>query len=368
MKPAKITLITGSSPSKPKRLYIKPATGFFFLTQFLFEIRRGFQYFVSINGSEPEWYNSPVEKKNWRDALSKTRRATFGRIASLFGATDLTPEFWDELEATMIQSDIGVELTLGIISELKDLARSEGITQGNELYSRLRSMLISRLHIPNNGVPAIRPLVHIMIGVNGSGKTTTAGRLAYRCIKSGKKVLLAAADTYRAAASEQLELWGERLGVELIKGLPGSDPGAVVYNACEAAVARDMDSLIIDTSGRMHTHHNLMSELQKICRVAGKVVDEAPHEVLLVLDATTGQNGISQAKAFSEAIKLDGVVIAKLDGSARGGVGFAVVSELKLPIVYVGLGENPQDLLPFDPESYVDGLLAVNASEAYDCE
>jgi len=202
-----------------------------------------------------------------------------------------------------------------------------------------------------------------MVGVNGSGKTTSIGRLAYRWIRSGKKVILAAADTYRAAATEQLELWGERLGTELIKGLPGSDPGAVVYNACEAAVARNADALLIDTSGRMHTHHNLMSELQKICRVAGKVIDEAPHKVLLVLDATTGQNGISQAKAFNEAIQLDGVIIAKLDGSARGGVGFAVVSELDLPILYVGLGENPQDLVPFNPESYIDGLLAVNSVE-----
>ncbi len=311
----------------------------------------------------PEWYNSSVEKRNWREALSKTRDATFGRIASLFGATDLTPEFWDELEATMIQSDIGIELTLRMIQELKDLAKSEGITHGNELHTQLRSMLISRLNIPYHQVPVIRPLVQVMIGVNGSGKTTTAGRLAYRWKQSGKNVLFAAADTYRAAASEQLELWGERLDTEVIKGSPGSDPGAVVYNACEAAVARAVDVLIIDTSGRMHTHHNLMAELQKICRVSGKVIEEAPHEVFLVLDATTGQNGISQAKAFSKAIKLDGVVIAKLDGSARGGVGFAVVSELNLPILYVGLGEKPQDLIPFEPESFVDGLLAMNLQE-----
>jgi fused signal recognition particle receptor len=310
---------------------------------------------------EPEWYNSSVEKRNWRDALSKTRNATFGRIASLFGATELTSEFWDELEATMIQSDIGVELTLQIIEELKDMARSEGITRGNELYSQLRSLLISRLVVPHPQSPAVRPLVQVMIGVNGSGKTTTAGKLAYRWLKSGKKVLFAAADTYRAAASEQLELWGERLGVGIIKGPSGSDPGAVVYNACEAAVARGMDALLIDTSGRMHTHHNLMAELEKICRVAGKVIEDAPHEVFLVLDATTGQNGISQAKSFSEAIRLDGVVIAKLDGSARGGAGFAIVSELNLPILYVGMGERPQDLIPFEPESYVDGLLSMNS-------
>jgi fused signal recognition particle receptor len=300
-----------------------------------------------------------VEKRNWRDALSKTRNATFGRIASLFGATDLTPEFWEELEATMIQADLGVELTLQIIEELKEIARSEGILQGNQLYSKLRSLFLSRLRVPYDPPSDRRPFVTIFVGVNGSGKTTSVGRLAYQWLKSGKKVLLACADTYRAAAAKQLELWGDRLGIDLIKGLPGSDPGAVVFNASEAAVARDVDALLIDTSGRMHTHHNLMSELQKICRVAGKVITDAPHEVILVLDATTGQNGISQAKAFSEAVQINGVIISKLDGSARGGVGFAVVSELQFPILYMGLGENPQDLVPFEPESYVDGLLAV---------
>jgi fused signal recognition particle receptor len=304
-----------------------------------------------------------VQKGNWREALSKTRRATFGRIASIFGATELTNEFWDELESTMIQSDLGIELTLQIIQKLKELARTEGITNGADLYSQLRSELICRLDLANDQNSFLRPVVHIIVGVNGSGKTTTIGRLAYRWKQSGKKVLLAAGDTYRAAATEQLELWAEKLDIELIKGLPGSDPGAVVFNACEAAMARDVDELLIDTSGRMHTHHNLMTELQKICRVAGKVIEGAPHQVILVLDATTGQNGISQAKAFSEAIKLNGVIIAKLDGSARGGVGFAIVSELSLPILYVGMGEKPQDLIPFNAESYVDGLLAMNVTE-----
>ncbi|OGO18963.1 MAG: signal recognition particle-docking protein FtsY [Chloroflexi bacterium RBG_16_48_8] len=304
-----------------------------------------------------------MEKRNWREALSKTRIATFGRIASLFGVTDLTPQFWDELEATMIQADIGVDLTLRMIEELRGITRSDGITHGDELFSQLRSLLISRLHVPYDEDLPTRPIVIILVGVNGSGKTTTVGRLAYRWLQSGKQVLLAAADTYRAAAVEQLQLWGERLGIEIIKGLPGSDPGAVVYNACEAAVARGVDALLIDTSGRMHTHHNLMSELEKICRVSGKVIKDAPHQVLLVLDATTGQNGIAQARAFSETIKLDGVIIAKLDSSARGGVGFAVVSELNLPILYVGMGENPQDLIPFEPEAYVDSLLAITTEE-----
>jgi len=304
-----------------------------------------------------------VKKSSWREALSKTRNATFGRIASLFGATDLTSQFWDELEATMIRADMGIGASLQVMEELRDIARDEGITHGDELFSRLHSLLISQLNVPNFEESAVRPFVIIFVGVNGSGKTTSAGRLAYRWTKSKKDVLFAAADTYRAAAGEQLELWGERLGIEIIKGLPGSDPGAVVYNACEAAIARKVDALLIDTSGRMHTHHNLMSELEKICRVSGKVIEDAPHQVLLVLDATTGQNGISQAKAFSETIKLNGVILAKLDGSARGGVGFAVVSELKLPILYVGIGEEPQDLIPFDPYAYVENLLTKTLEE-----
>jgi fused signal recognition particle receptor len=200
----------------------------------------------------------------------------------------------------------------------------------------------------------------MFVGVNGSGKTTTVGRLANRLLLSGQSVLLAAADTYRAAAGEQLSLWADRLGIDIIQGNPGSDPGAVVYNASEAALSRKVDALLIDTSGRMHTHHNLMSELQKVCKVAGKLIPEAPHDVLLVLDATTGQNGIAQAKAFSEAIGITGIVLAKLDSSARGGVGFRIVSELNLPILYVGLGENIEDLHIFNSEEYVDGLLDMS--------
>lgn len=300
-----------------------------------------------------------MEKYDWKDALSKTRKATFGRIATLLGATELTPDFWDDLEVAMVKADLGIDLSTHLTNELKDVSNREGILRGEHVYHKLRSMLISHLQFDERKDTLMRPFVTIFVGVNGSGKTTTVARLAYRLKQSGKKVLLAAADTYRAAAGEQLMQWADRLGIDIIRGLPESDPGAVVYNASEAAVSRNADALLIDTSGRMHTHHNLMSELQKICKVAGKLIPESPHDVLLVLDATTGQNGIAQAKAFSDAIGLTGVIIAKLDSSARGGVGFRVVSELNLPILYVGLGEGIEDLHTFEPEAYVDGLLEM---------
>ncbi|NIM94388.1 MAG: signal recognition particle-docking protein FtsY [Anaerolineales bacterium] len=304
------------------------------------------------------WYNSPVKREDWREALSRTRKSTFGRVAGLLGATELDAHFWDELEASMIQADLGTHLAIELIDELKEDVKKEGITKGSELHLLIRSKLLDRVQpLPENDTER-SPFVITVIGVNGSGKTTTAARLAHRYKVSGKDVLLVAADTYRAAAGDQLELWANRLGLEIILGQPGADPGAVVYDAAQAAIARDVDILIIDTSGRMHTHHNLMAELQKVHRVAGKVIPGAPHQVLLVLDATTGQNGLSQAKAFSEAVSVTGVVLAKLDSSSRGGVGFGVASELDLPIQYVGLGECEDDLIDFNAESYVDGLLA----------
>ena len=205
--------------------------------------------------------------------------------------------------------------------------------------------------------PDARPFVTLIVGVNGSGKTTTAAKLAWRWKEQGMQVMMAAADTFRAAAREQLEVWAERLQIELVTGERGSDPGAVVFNAGQAATARNVDALLVDTSGRMHTEHNLMAELEKIHRVAGKVVQGAPHCSILVLDATTGQNGLAQAKAFSQSIPIDGVVLAKLDGSARGGVGVAIHEQLGLPIFFVGLGEGVQDLQAFNAEEFVSGLL-----------
>lgn len=298
-----------------------------------------------------------MKENAWFSALTKTRQTTFNRLGKLFGATELNNDFWEELEASLIQADIGIKLTTQLIEELKRGAKDAGIRKVEALQTELRRSLINRL-MPFQPIPLIpKPFVIVVIGVNGSGKTTTVSRLAHCYLQANHDVLLAAADTYRAAAKEQLQRWANQLGVELIAGQAGSDPGAVVYDAAQAALSRKADVLIIDTSGRMHTHHNLMAELQKICKVAGKVIEKAPHQVLLVLDAMTGQNGLSQAKAFAQSVKVDGLVLAKLDNSARGGVGFTITSELKLPIFYVGIGEEIESLLTFNPESYVDGLL-----------
>ncbi|HEY43732.1 MAG TPA: signal recognition particle-docking protein FtsY [Anaerolineae bacterium] len=299
-----------------------------------------------------------MEGNRWRQALARTRRTAFGRLASLVGATDLSSAFWEGLEETLVQADLGIKIAQTLITDLKEISRAEGLTRGDQILERLHTLLLRSLEMVPNPEPEMRPLVIILVGVNGSGKTTSAARIAHRWLSSGDKVMLAAADTYRAAASEQLEIWGDRLGVEVITGQSGSDPGAVVYNAAQATLARDVDVLIVDTSGRMHTEHNLMAELQKICRVAGKVIPGAPHQVLLVLDATTGQNGLAQAQAFTDAVDVTGVIVAKLDSSARGGVGFAINSVLGLPIQYVGFGETLEDLSAFDAEAFVDGLLA----------
>ncbi len=295
--------------------------------------------------------------RNWQDALSRTKRAAFGRLSNLLGTSELTPEFWNELEATLIQADLGVKITMDLIQEVKKKASEEGHTRGDQIQSELSASLLGQL-LPNNlHSPVHGPLVIVVVGVNGSGKTTTAARLAYYYKKQGLECILAAADTYRAAATEQLAIWADRLELEIIKGIPGSDPGAVVYDATQAVVSRGADVLIIDTSGRMHTHHNLMAELQKVCRVPKKIIPEAPHQILLVLDATTGQNGISQARAFLEFVEVSGVVLAKLDTSSKGGGGFNVASELNLPIVFAGIGESVEHLVEFNPAVYVSELL-----------
>jgi fused signal recognition particle receptor len=275
----------------------------------------------------------------------------------MLGATEITEEFWDELEALLIQADVGANTTSWLIEELRSVAHREGLTQGEALYTHMESLLAAELRSPDRATPAGSPQVTLIVGVNGSGKTTTTARLAYRYRSAGRDVLMATTDTYRAAAIEQLEVWGQRLGVQVIAGQPGGDPGAVMYTACEAAVAGGFDVLIADTSGRMHTSHNLMAELGKVRRVAGKRIPSAPHETLLVLDATTGQNGLAQARSFTEAVDVTGVVLAKLDSSAKGGVALAVTRELGIPIRFVGIGEGLEDLEAFDPAAFSQALV-----------
>ena len=295
----------------------------------------------------------------WLDALQRTRRAAFGRLAALLGAGEITPAVWEEVEALLIQADLGPTLASKIRRELQSESGQFGLARKEELQRALRAQLIGLLSSAEEFVPSQRPSIILVVGVNGSGKTTTIAKLAQRFRTHGHSVLLAAADTYRAAATEQLGEWAARTGVEVVHGKALGDPGAVAHDAAQAALARAIDILLVDTAGRLHTRFNLMEELKKVHRVLGKVVAGAPHETWLVLDATGGQNALFQARAFKEAVKVTGVILAKLDGSAKGGMVFAIQEDLGLPVRYVGLGESSTDLALFDRERFVDGLLAV---------
>lgn len=294
----------------------------------------------------------------WRDGLSRTSKAAFGQIATLLGTSEITNETWDDLETLLVQADLGLETTSSILDSLKRVARTEGLTRADELFSALKQDLRSRLATPPSLNFDHKPAIILVVGVNGSGKTTTIAKLSSRYHGEGKKILLGAADTFRAAAVDQLQVWGDRLGVEVIAGAPESDPGAVAFNAVQAGVARGVDVIMIDTAGRLHTRFNLMEELKKVYRVVGKAHEGAPHEVWLVLDATIGQNALQQARSFKEAVNVTGVILSKLDSSARGGMAFAIQRELGLPILFAGLGEKPEDLTPFDPDAFIDGILS----------
>lgn len=296
----------------------------------------------------------------WRAGLSRTSKAAFGQIASIFGASEITDETWDDLETILIQADLGIETTTSILNALKRLTRTEGLIRSEQLFSALKQELRSRLIPPPILRFEQRPTVILVVGVNGSGKTTTIAKLSALYVGEGKKILLGAADTFRAAAVDQLQVWGDRLKVEVISGAPESDPGAVAFSAVQAGIARSVDIVMVDTAGRLHTRFNLMEELKKVNRVVGKAMPGAPHQVWLVLDATTGQNALQQARSFKDAVQVTGIILTKLDSSARGGMAFAIQSELGLPILFAGLGEKPEDLTPFDPDAFVDGILTSN--------
>ena len=295
--------------------------------------------------------------KSIRDSLTRTRNAVFSRVAGLLGASEVTDETWDKLEELLVRADVGVSTTMYLVDRLRQRARDEAILEADDLQRALREELRALL-------PAASPLnlghrerdVILVVGVNGSGKTTSIAKLAHRWQRRGRSPLLAAADTYRAAAVEQLDIWAKRIGADIVKGPEGGDPGAVVYDALQAAQSRHKDMVIVDTAGRLHTQFNLMSELQKVHKVAEKNVEDAPHETLLVIDATTGQNALSQARHFQEAVDVTGVVLAKLDSTAKGGMVFAIARELELPVRFVGTGESLDDLAPFDPDAFIQGL------------
>ena len=295
--------------------------------------------------------------EKWKSGLAKTSKAAFGQLAQVLGATQITSETWEDLETLLIQADMGIETTSEILEELRITVRDQGLIRSDELYEALRAELRARLDPPPTLTWTNKPFVIMVVGVNGSGKTTTIAKLGQRFQSKGKTLLFGAADTFRAAAVDQLQVWGDRLKVDVISGAPESDPGAVAFNAVQSGASRGMDIVIIDTAGRLHTRFNLMEELKKVHRVVGKALPGAPHAVWLVLDATTGQNALQQAKAFKETVNVSGVILSKLDSSARGGMAFAIQRELGLPILFAGLGEKPEDLIPFDPDAFVQGIL-----------
>jgi fused signal recognition particle receptor len=278
----------------------------------------------------------------------------------LLSRGEVNEALWQELEELLIQADVGVETTVALIERLRERADKDGVREARAIREILKDDLKVVVTLDREG-PRYREdglWVVLVVGVNGSGKTTSIAKLARYHQDRERRVLLAAADTFRAAAVDQLKIWGQRLGVDVVAHQPGGDPGAVVYDAIEAGRARGSDLLIIDTAGRLHTKYNLMEELKKLRRVAAGRIPEAPQEVILVLDATTGQNALTQAKYFQEAVEVTGVFVAKLDGTAKGGVVFAIAKELGIPIQYVGTGERLEDLTEFDAEEFVEGLFA----------
>ncbi len=298
----------------------------------------------------------------WEKGLAKTRRRFWEKIRGLLRTRPkIDDEFLEELEEVLITADVGVDTVEYIVERLKKNVRNVGSLTEEGLYAELYRIMEEMLspdvsHFWDENRTLYRPLAIMVVGVNGVGKTTTIGKLAYRWRRSGKQVILGAADTFRAAAIDQLKVWTQQAGASLVAHRPGADPGAVVFDTLQAAVARKMDVAIVDTAGRLHTKEPLMRELRKIRKVAGRVLEGAPHETWLVVDATTGQNALEQARRFSEATPLTGIIVTKLDGTAKGGVVLGIAREMKLPIRYVGLGEGIEDLRPFDPHLFVNAF------------
>jgi fused signal recognition particle receptor len=321
---------------------------------------------ISLFGSlkEPEKNDDEESKSGFfsrmKQAVTRTRESFSSKIEGIVALTRVVDEAaLEDLESALLTSDIGVTTTNEILDALRDRARRQAIEGGEELRSLLKAQLRGILEEPRRPVlvPDTPPKVTFLVGVNGTGKTTSAGKLASWYRGQHKTVLLCAADTFRAAAIEQLEVWAGRSGVEMIKTRPGGDPSAVLYDACSAAKARSIAELIVDTAGRLHTKTGLMDELDKMRRTAARLIPGAPHEVLLVMDATTGQNGLQQARQFTQSVGVTGIVLTKLDGTAKGGIAVAIARELNLPVRFAGVGEKMTDLLEFSPADFVDSLL-----------
>jgi fused signal recognition particle receptor len=298
--------------------------------------------------------------------IKKSKETWFGKIASIFNRGSFGDEVWEELEELLISADVGVETTNKLLSKVKQRVKTDSLSEVSQIREVLKEEMISLLSVhssrPLTSCHSERseesPQIILVVGVNGSGKTTSIAKLAHNFTSQGKRVILAAADTFRAAAIEQLEHWGGEVGAEVIAHQPGGDPGAVAYDAVQAGYSRHAQAVIIDTAGRLHTKFNLMEELKKIKRVVAKHDASAPHHVLLVIDATTGQNGLVQAKHFTEAVDVTDIFLAKLDGTARGGIIFAICDQLNIPISYIGTGEKLQDMAPFNPETFVNAIFS----------
>lgn len=310
----------------------------------------------TLFGSVPQ---EPTLLDKLKEGIQKTRTGLVDRLEeAISGRKQIDADLLDELEYTLITADIGVKTATEILDEIRMRVDRKLVGDAGELKNLIREHLLEVLQAADRPMPHVDapPAVIMVVGVNGAGKTTTIGKLAHRFKGEGRSVLMAAADTFRAAAIEQLEVWGQRTGTDVIRQKQGADPSSVVYDALQSAKSRNIDYVIVDTAGRLHTKENLMAELEKMRRTAKKVVEEAPHEVLLVLDATTGQNGLEQARRFTETSGVTGIVLTKLDGTAKGGVVVAITRELGLPIRYIGVGEKIDDLLPFEPETFINSL------------
>jgi fused signal recognition particle receptor len=313
---------------------------------------------------DPEDAADQNQKKSFfdrmREAVTRTRESFTAKISDIAALTRTVDErALEELESALLSSDIGVPTTTAILDALRDRARHQAIEGGAELRGLLKEQLRTTLQAPLRPIaaPDAPPKITFLVGVNGTGKTTSSGKLAAWSRAQGRSVLLCAADTFRAAAIEQLEVWAARSGVEIIKTRQGGDPAAVLFDAVSAAKSRSIDDLYVDTAGRLHTKSGLMDELDKMRRTAARLAPGAPHEVLLVMDATTGQNGLQQARLFTASVGVTGIVLTKLDGTAKGGIAVAIARELNLPVRFVGVGEKMNDLLEFSPGEFVDSLL-----------
>ena len=295
-----------------------------------------------------------------RSGLTKTASSLGGGLRSLLTGRKIDDDLLDQIETSLIAADVGYQATSEIVDALREDWRAGRISTGDEVLVHLKNTLKSRWGDVDRSIAVAEgcPTVILVVGVNGVGKTTSVAKIAHSLRKEGRSVLLAAADTFRAGAVAQLSIWSERLGVEIVKGDQGADPASVAFDAAEAAVARDVDVLLVDTAGRLHNQTDLMRQLVKIRDVIRRKIPGAPHEVLLVLDATSGQNGLVQARSFGDAVDVTGVFLSKLDGTARGGIVVAIRDELEVPVKLVGLGERPEDVEPFDPEAFIDAIFA----------